>query len=132
MTNQQSKVAFISGGNRGIGFETAKKLGETGITIVIGVRDMAKGEAAVKELTALGIKADVVNYDAADPSAADAVYQFLDQKYGKLDILINNAGMLKEELVGVNDSPSVSQAVLKDTFQTNFFAVVDLRRSYCR
>ena len=126
MSTQQDKVAFITGGNRGIGFETAKKLGEAGITVVMGVRDIAKGEEAVKQLTAQGIKADVVNYDAADSSSADTVHQFLAQKYGKLDILINNAGILKEELLGKNDSSTVSQAILKETFQINLFAVVEL------
>lgn len=126
MSAEQDKVALITGGNRGIGFETAKKLGEAGITVVIGVRDVAKGEAAAKDLVAQGIKADVVKYDAADPRSADTVYQFFDQKYGKLDILINNAGVLKEDLVGKNDSSTVSQAALKETFQTNLLAVVEL------
>lgn len=126
MSTQQAKVAFISGGNRGIGFETAKKLGEVGITVVIGVRDLKKGEAAAKELMAEGVKADVVNYDATDSKSADTVYQYIDHKYGKLDILINNAGVLKEDLVGNNDSSTVTQAVLKETFQTNLFSVVEL------
>ena len=126
MNSQQGKVALITGGNRGIGLVTAKKLGEIGVTVVIGVRDMNKSEAALNELTALGIKADVVKYDAADSDSADKVYQFLDQKYGRLDILINNAGVLKEELVGFNDSSTVTQTVLKETFQTNLFAVVEL------
>jgi NAD(P)-dependent dehydrogenase (short-subunit alcohol dehydrogenase family) len=126
MSTQQSKVAFISGGNRGIGFETAKKLGEAGIAVVIGVRDVAKGEVAAKDLIAQGIKAEAVNYDAADSRSADAVYQYLDHKYGKLDILINNAGALKEEAFGKNVSSTVTQEVLKETFQTNLFAVVEL------
>lgn len=126
MRSEQSKIAFISGGNRGIGFETARKLGETGIVVVIGVRDLAKGEAAVKQLMAEGIQAEAVHYDAADPQAAEAVYSFFDQKYGKLDILINNAGVLHETLIGKNDSATVSQEVLKETFQTNLFAVVEL------
>jgi NAD(P)-dependent dehydrogenase (short-subunit alcohol dehydrogenase family) len=92
----------------------------------MGVRDIKKGKSAAEELAAQGITADVVNYDAADPKSVDVVYQFLDQKYGKLDILINNAGILKENLVGKNDSSTVSQDVLKETFQTNLFAVVEL------
>jgi len=126
MRSEQSKIAFISGGNRGIGYETARKLGEAGIAVVIGVRDLAKGEAAVKQLMTEGIQAEAVHYDAADPQAAEAVYRFFDQKYGKLDILINNAGVLHEALIGNNDSETVSQKVLSETFQTNLFAVVEL------
>ena len=57
MTQHQGKVAFITGANRGIGFETAKGLGELGITVVLGARDLAKGQAAAKQLQALGIRA---------------------------------------------------------------------------
>ena len=126
MEQQNSKVAFISGANRGIGFETAKKLGELGITVVLGVRDTAKGQVAAEQLKAQGIQAEVVHYDAAVPATAAEVYSFIERKFGKLDILINNAGVLKEHLLGVNNSNSVSQETLQETFQVNLFAVVDI------
>jgi NAD(P)-dependent dehydrogenase (short-subunit alcohol dehydrogenase family) len=123
---QHNKVAFISGANRGIGFETAKKLGELGITVVLGVRDTAKGQVAAEQLRAQGIQSEVVHYDAAVPATAEEVYAFIERKFGKLDILINNAGVLNEHLVGVNNSNSVSQETLQQTFQVNLFAVVDI------
>ena len=126
MTQHQGKVAFITGANRGIGFETAKGLGELGITVVLGARDLAKGQAAAKQLQALGIKAEAIAYDAAQPASGDAAYEYFDQHFGKLDILVNNAGMLIEQIVGKNNSSSVSADVLQQTFQTNLFAVVAL------
>lgn len=126
MNTHDEKVAFISGANRGIGFETAKGLGEIGITVVIGVRDLAKGNTAVAQLQGLGIKAEAIHYDAAQPGSENAVFDHLASRYGKLDILVNNAGILKEQLVGGNNSSSVEQEVLKDTFQTNLFAVIAL------
>jgi NAD(P)-dependent dehydrogenase (short-subunit alcohol dehydrogenase family) len=126
MSNQDNKVAFISGANRGIGFETAKKLGELGIIVILGVRDIAKGEAAAKALKAQGIKAESVHYDATDAQSANTVYDYIANHYGKLDILVNNAGVLLEGLVGGNDSSTVSQEVLHATFQTNLFAVIGL------
>jgi NAD(P)-dependent dehydrogenase (short-subunit alcohol dehydrogenase family) len=126
MEQHNSKVAFISGANRGIGFETAKKLGELGITVVLGVRDTAKGQIAAEQLKAQGIQAEVVHYDATVPASADEVYAFIERKFGKLDILINNAGVLNEHLVGMNNSNSVSQETLQQTFQVNLFAVVDI------
>jgi NAD(P)-dependent dehydrogenase (short-subunit alcohol dehydrogenase family) len=126
MNTHDGKVAFISGSNRGIGFETAKGLGETGITVVIGVRDIAKGDTAVKQLQGLGIKAEAIHYDAAQPGSENAVFEHLASRYGKLDILVNNAGILKEQLVGGNNSSSVEQEVLKETFQTNLFSVIAL------
>lgn len=126
MSTQQAKVAFITGANRGIGYETAKNLGELGITVVLGVRDLAKGEQAVASLRGLGIAAEAIHYDAAQPGAENGVYDYLQSRYGQLDILVNNAGILKEPLVGANNSSSVTQEVLQETFQTNLFAVIAL------
>ena len=121
-----SKVAFITGGNRGIGFETAKALGAQGINLIIGCRVLAKGQSAAKELQGMGFNAEAIAYDASDENSTDGVYNYIEQKYGELDILINNAGMIAEDLVGHNSSISVSQSVLKETFNTNLFAVVAL------
>jgi NAD(P)-dependent dehydrogenase (short-subunit alcohol dehydrogenase family) len=126
MNTHDEKVAFISGANRGIGFETAKGLGETGITVVIGVRDLAKGNAAVEQLQGLGIKAEAIHYDATQAGSENAVFDHLASRYGRLDILVNNAGILKEQLVGGNNSSSVEQEILQETFQTNLFAVIAL------
>ena len=121
-----NKVAFITGGNRGIGFETAKHLGELGIEIVIGVRDLNKGVDAVGELEALGITARAIHYDANQPDATDSVYAYFDKHFGKLDILVNNAGVAIEQLMGGNNSSSLPGDVLQQTFQTNLFSVVTL------
>ncbi len=126
MTQHADKVAFITGANRGIGYETAKGLGELGITVVIGARDSAKGQAAAKQLQVLGIKAEAIAYDASQPASGDAAYEYFDRHFGRLDILINNAGMINEQIVGKNSSSSVSADVLHQTFQTNLFAVVAL------
>lgn len=126
MNQQDNKVAMITGANRGIGFETAKGLGELGITVILGARDLAKGQAAAATLRAQGIAAEAIAYDAARPEAADAVYNHIAAKYGKLDILVNNAGALHEPLLGRNSSTDVSAQVLQQTFDTNLFAVVAL------
>lgn len=129
MTQSDRKVAFISGANRGIGLETARKLGELGITMVLGVRDVSKGEQVAQALKASGIDAVVVNYDAADPAAPVRVHDFIAERFGKLDILVNNAGILMEDLVGRNDTSTVSREVLRQTFDTNLFAVVELTQA---
>lgn len=121
-----SKVAFITGGNRGIGFETAKALGAQGVNLIIGCRDLTKGLTAAKALQDLGFKAEAISYDANDDKSASNAYSHIEKNYGVLDILVNNAGMISEDLVGKNSSSFVSQSVLKQTFQTNFFAVVML------
>ena len=86
------KVAFITGANRGIGFETSKKLGEAGVKVILGSRDLNKGKEAVKKLSDLGIDADLVQYDAFDQNAPQNVYDYILEKYKKLDILIFLSG----------------------------------------
>ena len=120
------KVAFITGANRGIGFETSKKLAESGIKVILGSRDLKKGEEAVKKLSSLGIDADLVKYDAFDLDAPEEVYKYISEKYKKLDILINNAGVLLTGNLFVTNSSTISDKDLKDTFQTNFFSVISL------
>jgi len=126
MTN--TKVAFITGGNRGIGLQTAKDLGKHGITVVIGTRDPHKAEAALGELRGAGITADAIAYDAARPETDGAVVAYFEKKFGRLDILVNNAGMLGAELLG-NNATTVSQDVLRETFDVNFFAPIRLTQA---
>ena len=123
------KVAFISGANRGIGFETAKKLAQQGIKVILGSRDINKGEMAQKELAALGAEVDLVQYDAKDIDAPQHVYQFISEKYQKLDILINNAGVLLTGNLFVTNSSTVSDDDVKETFQVNLFSVISLTQA---
>src|SRR6187549_2031874 len=95
-------VAFITGGNRGLGLETARGLGKQGVTVVIGVRELAKGDVAVQELKQEGIKAEAIVFDALNPATHKDVYNYLARKYGKLDILVNNAGVALGPLFGNN------------------------------
>ena len=120
------KVAFITGAKRGIGFETSKRLAETGVKVILGSRDLNKGKDAVKKLSNLGIEADLVQFDAFDLNAPQKVFDYVSDKYGKLDILINNAGVLLTGNLFVTNSSNVSDKDLKDTFQTNFFSVISL------
>ena len=115
MTTHADKVAFITGANRGIGYETAKHLGELGITVILGVRDLGKGQEAALKLQALGIESEAIPYDANQPESANSAYNYFDQKFGKLDILVNNAGISIEPLLGSNNSSSVSKQVLHES-----------------
>jgi NAD(P)-dependent dehydrogenase (short-subunit alcohol dehydrogenase family) len=118
-------VAFVTGGNRGLGLETARGLGRLGINVVIGVRDLAKGDAAVNALKQEGIKVEAVLFDSLNPATFQDVYKYIERKYGQLDILVNNAGVALGPLFG-NNASSASQKLLKDTFEVNFFSVIAL------
>ena len=120
------KVAFITGANRGIGFETSKKIAETGVKVILGSRDLDKGKKAVEKLATEGIDADLIQYDAFDLNAPQKVYDYISKEYNKLDILINNAGVLLTGNLFVTNSSSVTDKDIKDTFQTNLFSVISL------
>lgn len=120
------KIAFITGGNKGLGFETARQLGQSGVAVVLGSRDLAKGQTAAKKLQSEGIQADAVRFDVTQPSDYQAVYDYFDRKYGRLDILINNAGVSKEDFMGGNRTSTTSAEVLHETFDTNFFGVIQI------
>lgn len=128
MSSQKKKIAFVTGGNRGIGLETARELGAQGYHVVIGARTAAKGAEAVKTLAGERIEAESVVYDAELPGSDAGVRDFLEQRYGKLDVLVNNAGMLEEPLGG-NSVLTVDEALLERTFDVNLFAVIRLTRT---
>ncbi|MFZ0632384.1 MAG: SDR family oxidoreductase [Acidobacteriaceae bacterium] len=123
------KVAFITGGNKGLGLETARQLGKLGITVVIGSRDEAKGKEAAAKLKAEGVAAESIAFDVTRAADYKKVHDYLDKKYGRLDILINNAGVSKEEFMAGNRTSSTSAQVLHETFDTNFFGAVELTQT---
>jgi NAD(P)-dependent dehydrogenase (short-subunit alcohol dehydrogenase family) len=117
------KIALISGANKGIGLETARQLGKQGVTVILGARDLAKGEAAVAQLKSEGIDARAVKLDVGSAADVRAVAEKIEREFGVLDILVNNAGISLDP-IGANTTSSTSEETLRKTFDTNFFAVV--------
>ena len=120
-------IAFITGGNRGLGFQTAIELKNHGVKSVIGSRDLAQGERALAELHAQGVDADVIKFDITEPADYKTAYDYFDSRYGRLDILVNNAGIAAGGFPPVGPDHSTSEVpmeVLRRVFETNFFAQV--------
>src|SRR5215471_15194658 len=128
---QNEKVAFITGANRGLGFETARELGRQDIVVVLASRDQKKGEAAAAKLRAEGIAAESLGFDVTNSQDHQKASDYFAKKYGRLDILVNNAGVWKESDTSSPSSvpkpaSAVSPEILRETFETNFFATVAL------
>ena len=122
------KIAFITGGNRGIGFQTALELKSTA-EIVIGSRDLAQGEGAVEKLRAAGVDAEVLEFDVTNPASHQAAYDYFNSNYGRLDSLVNNAGIAGGAFPGIGPEHSASDVpldLLHKIFETNFFSQVAL------
>lgn len=121
-----NKVALITGANKGIGLETARQLGSKGIIILLGCRDIEKGNNAAAELIKEDINAIPVQLDVTKEDQISSLVNYITEEFGKLDILINNAGMIQGESFSANSTLTISQKDLLETFQTNFFGVVSL------
>lgn len=130
MTNSSDrKVAFITGANRGIGFETARQLGIAGIFPVLGARSADAGREAVATLAKDGIEAHWLLFDATRAEDHERAYHYFADSLGRLDILINNAGIYLEGEIGTKDlyTPlDIPSGVLRETMEANFFAPVAL------
>lgn len=120
------RVALVTGANKGIGFEISRKLGlEDGIVCIMGCRDESLGKSAADALTKEGCNVDFVRLDLDDESTIDAAKEFLEERYGGLDILINNAAICFNDptLYGkVPHTPFEKQANI--TIRTNFFGTL--------
>lgn len=122
------RIVLITGANKGIGLATARQLAREGHTVLLGARDLAKAEAAAAELARDDLKVHPIALDVTSAeSIARAVKQVAEQ-HGKLDTLINNAGVLLE---GWDAIPSVTPLdVWRRTFETNVFAVAAVTQAF--
>jgi len=122
------KIALITGANKGLGFEMARQLGQEGVRVLLAARDSGKGEAAAAKLRDEGLDAQFLRLDVTDKKDRAAAFAFLAEKFGRLDILINNAGISGETL-GSGKVSTTTEDVIHRTFETNFFAPVALTQA---
>jgi len=86
-------TTLVTGANKGIGLETARQLGARGMTVLAGSRDAQRGRAAQAALRAEDIDAHFVELDVTDDASARKAAEWLYERYGRLDVLVNNAGI---------------------------------------
>jgi NAD(P)-dependent dehydrogenase (short-subunit alcohol dehydrogenase family) len=120
------KIALISGANRGLGFQISRQLAQQGIKVVMGIRDVVKGQAAVNHLQQDGLDVEPQYLDVTDTESIEAIRVYIDKTYGKLDILINNAGVCLDS--GQNPS-EVSLNAIRQTLETNFIGAVAITQA---
>ncbi len=118
----ERKIALITGANKGIGLETARQLAEQNIIVLIGARDLKKGEAAAKQLRDEDFEAHPIQIDVDDTESIGKAAAQVEREYGRLDILINNAGvMLDDSKKKVSEQ---SLEIWRQTFDTNLFGLI--------
>jgi NAD(P)-dependent dehydrogenase (short-subunit alcohol dehydrogenase family) len=120
---------LITGANRGLGFETARALGQSGVTTIVGSRDAAKGKQATDELRGEGLEAGSVTLDVTSVSSVQAAAKRVERQYGRLDILVNNAAVLPEATAAEIARP-LDLSMFRETFETNVFGAVTVTQAF--
>jgi NAD(P)-dependent dehydrogenase (short-subunit alcohol dehydrogenase family) len=118
-------TTLITGANKGLGFETARRLIEAGHTVYVGSRDVERGRAAAERLGARLVHVDVTDDASVDAAAATI------EADGGLDVLINNAGIeLRSPDGAVVDAEGTTADLMRTLFETNVFGLVRVTHAF--
>jgi NAD(P)-dependent dehydrogenase (short-subunit alcohol dehydrogenase family) len=117
----ERRVALVTGANKGIGFEVARQLGRVGMTVLLGVRNIKLGEESAAKLRAEGFDVHAIEVDLSREETIQDAAASIGEKYGRIDVLVNNAG--------INDAadgpPSTADpGSVRRVFETNFFGTL--------
>jgi NAD(P)-dependent dehydrogenase (short-subunit alcohol dehydrogenase family) len=116
MTPPYEHVALVTGANRGIGFAIAQQLARKGLTVILGVRDEEKGAQARLQLTDDGGDVHDTHLDVTDAVSIRAAVGRIGDTFGRLDVLVNNAGIQIDGDAGVLE---LDPGILQNTLDTN-------------
>ena len=121
------RTVLITGANKSIGFETAREMGQSGFKVWLGCRDAVRGKDAVSLLLSEGIDARLAIIDVTDQESIDAAVGQLKSEDGKLDVLVNNAG-----IPGIYPSAPEAQSIsdIMTVYNTNVFGVIRVTQAF--
>lgn len=115
---QMQDVALVTGANRGIGLEVARQLAQKGMTVILGSRDIEKGQAAAKMLAMEGLKVLLRKLDVTEQESIDHLAAQVEEELGRLDVLINNAGILYDTW---QQAINADFDIVREALETNTF-----------
>ncbi|MBS3847565.1 SDR family oxidoreductase [Devosia sp. BSSL-BM10] len=125
MTNTQ-RIALVTGANKGIGFEIARQLKAAGVTIIVGARNGERGETAATALSSADEQVAFIQIDVTDAASIGAAAAEIEVRHGRLDILINNAGIVD----AADGPPSVSDIdAVRRLMETNFIGALSVTQA---
>jgi len=127
--SKHKRIALITGANQGVGFQVGKELAANGVTVLVGSRNLDKGQAAAKEI---GNGAIAVQIDVTDRASISAVAAYIRQEFGRLDLLVNNAAISNTqkgdlslaEYAKISTASTASIDEIKAVWETNVFGTL--------
>ncbi|HAZ12863.1 MAG: short-chain dehydrogenase [Bdellovibrionales bacterium GWA2_49_15] len=125
------KIALITGANKGLGLEMTRQLAQKGIRVYMAGRDFNKVEAAAKDLKKLKLDVVPILCDVTQSSQIKEAAAHIERQEGKLDILINNAGIMIDSGAWMeNNATTVPLEIMRKTYDTNVFGVIDVTQQF--
>lgn len=123
MDDHQNRIALVTGATQGIGYEIVKQLAEKGVTVLMGSQTDERGQKAKQDLTSEGLDVSFITFDVCDRATIKAAADKIQLEYGRLDILINNAGIADEK----DGAPSVASVdAIRRILEVNFLGPVSV------
>ncbi|WP_243061950.1 SDR family NAD(P)-dependent oxidoreductase [Humibacter sp. RRB41] len=125
-----SRIALVTGANQGVGFQVARELVANGVTVLLGSRDFARGQAAAEQI---GDGALPIQIDVTDTASIAAAAQRVEDEFGRLDLLVNNAGISRaghgggdflEDYAAANKASTASLDEIRTVWETNVFGTL--------
>lgn len=127
---EEAKIALVTGGNRGLGLETCRRLGQLNYKVILTGRNETKGKEAVSKLKAEGGLFEFIQLDVANAQSIEILYHAIEQRYGRLDVLVNNAGILLDKNTPITLKGEalfhLHRENLEKTLQTNLIGPYEL------
>jgi NAD(P)-dependent dehydrogenase (short-subunit alcohol dehydrogenase family) len=125
VVTNRTRVALVTGANRGLGFETSRQLLSRGLDVVLAGRDDRALDRAFRSLGRVEGRSMTVRMDVTDPASIASAQRAVSDRFGAVDILVNNAAVLVSEN---DDVLSIPSDAYRRTFETNVFGAIEVSR----
>jgi NAD(P)-dependent dehydrogenase (short-subunit alcohol dehydrogenase family) len=131
MVEPNKKIALVTGANKGIGQEITRQLAQQGFTVLLGARDPEKGDRAAKDLQQSGLAVYALHLDITDEALIQQTVEIVTAKFGKLDVLVNNAGINPEDTRDrfIHGS-ELERDLLRQIYETNVFGAFAMIKNF--
>jgi NAD(P)-dependent dehydrogenase (short-subunit alcohol dehydrogenase family) len=124
----KKKIALVTGGNRGLGYETCRQLAQLSLTVLLGARDLSKGKSAAYQLNEKeGLDVMFYHLDVSNQKSICSIAKEIDERFGRLDVLVNNAAILYDSWQNAVDA---DLGVVNNALTTNLFGPWRLSQAF--